>query len=1558
MKPRVDGAKKTILAISLAASLIAMSPLRADEIPFPSGLDTDAAFLARISGLFRTEDPTSIYDFDVYDQNVEFVLDGTWSIDLTSGLTMSFGTTAQSLGFILPVFTQEVDLTTWVFINREWYFEAAFAEKFAKNSVAFGYIGGESSPIKHARIGNSGIAFPTDYPFVEIGGGKVIAPGVMATFAGDRWSADAIVRYDAVTPRELILNGMNEVTDEYVPVTSYVDGKWFVLPDETVNGGATVYVEDDAGAIVESGTPTAGRRWRKLNAAEYVLTGSTGTLKLTTSATGAVAILYNGSYATGGGAADATLTNFVNDTKLAFDGWALARSRAMPAGYLPDAADPGYAAEMAARFIVQLEGQYALIVRERGRFSPFAVLSRYAAVSPKPAPVFRSSGTIPTYLGASDFDGANVELHRSDAGTSTGIPTARSAEARFPLAKEFPLLYLPSFGGQKPDTDLCVRARSWQEISSISLGANAMPGTIEVRRDGVRDDGFTFDANTGLLSLLKTPTSSETVRITWMDCDTTARNASLTLGAGARWNPFDPLTFKIATAFRWNVSQNGYTDSSATSPGSLVVSAGTEWKGDDLVANTAFAFELSMPDTTGYYRILGMDDAASVFYPSKDWYERTPTAIVPEIAGVTLDVNNRVELTGTSGTELPTVSDSSVGGTTLSFFCDLTGTGAWASADILAGSKGSAEFRSARTLTISLKNVGTTDAYRLFLQLGMGESDYFENADTVRTKELTPPAVGAGWKTLEIDLTDDDRTALASGCDMRLVAVYPTTGATPIDVRLYSGPFETIAAGFSPYLISPVPVTANSGASAREVADPANPSLSSKWASLLQRLNGGSVNTVLKAEFTPDAIGQTYSLGANVGPLPIDRYKTLAFFINPQLLPADMNGTNAPIRISFAKPGTNVLSESTAMEISVDASALKTGWQEIAVDMDARTLSIDGTVIPSATVTIYDRTIEPTSIRIMLDDWSVPGSTFTPPNYAYSLLIDEIHLRDPISSVGLRNRTEVSWGKKGALLSIGGDTSPFSIISDPVFGVVAQTYKELSSADPIVSGTARAGVTLLSARIDGSVAASSETADILDAASHSFSVPLGPIAITESFAAGFDKGTMTRNDAISLSGPIAASAALTLREESRRLERTMGGKVSASLPALPIGGFSISASSNFSQEGTAPKPELTGVSWGSLWTDSFAYSLSLGEANASRRAGKTATSLSWQAPGEKGSTMGLAGISLEGSGESRYVSATSTTLDGVTSLTLSFPFAFGFTTVTPSWKREATRRGFPATGGAYSSDTDFLLTSISGQSWLFGVPPIADIVDGGVEPSLRGAGTYSHGFTNKYAITISRTSTGRLSDLVIPSSFDVSIARDTESDATDASFLDERALSLKIGLSAMNVAGKLGTVRVFDWYEQDEIAQLYAYGYKWGIGYATWYVDASHTILLFLSDQGTVSLENAFHHNSPDVAGKNRLTSDTARFIWKRPGKGNFVASLLLDFASIPSVTKREDSLSCTASATDSGLSVGFDVDHVARTLIGNNAEIHVSCGFGLDGTEKGLKAAEIRVGVGGKLSF
>ena len=1517
---------------------------------YPEGLNPDAALLARLSGLFNIEDPTSIYDFGINDNNVEFVLDGTWEARFDSFLNITIDKGTSTMAYTPPVFTQAVDLSSWILINGTWYFESSFQEQFTKNTVAAGYIGGEDDPVKHVRLGNSGIRFPDVYPFVTIGGGAAISPGVMGTFGGKNWDADAIVRYDAAASRSLTLSGMNEVADEFVPVANFVRGKWFTLPDAPVSGAVTVYVTDEDGAYRDGSGRVSGRRWRKLEQAEYTVHGTDGILELKNETAESVAVVYYGGYAASSTAPGTSLVSFIGATREFFD----ELPQSMPSGYLPNPTSPGYAAQLADRFLVDISGAPALLVRERGHFSPFEILSRYRAESSEPSLVYTETGISPKQLAVDDFDGVYVEAFRTDGNAAT---SAREPVSRYPLAYEFPLIYLPSGGGQKADTDLAVRNRTWKPITNIALGADVIAGTIQVTRDGIVDTAFQFDDETGILTLEKDPATTETVRITWYDTDDSARNATITLGGGVRWRPTDRLSLFSATAFRWNISKAGYTDSDEQSPGSFILSAGTAYTGENAKASTAFALDVSVPDTTGYYRALGMDSGTNELYPSDDWYvtigdEIDPTLGLPvNASAIKLDHENRVDTAGTDGDQCGTVSDSAMTGSVLVLSSSLPSSASWAGASILTEENADMDWSSVSTVSLWLKNPGTDDSFDVYFQLGTGTEDSGEDPETVRTWKLETPPHGGDWTKRTVTLTDADRLALTASQNARIIVVPSAasspTASSPLSVNLRSGMLSYTATGFSAK--AEPQFTGTSGQLAvEETTDPAPVTLIGSGADQPRRFNAGSVNTVLVTRFTPEAETERVRVSSHVPMIPLSQYRELSFFVYADALPNE--SSESLIRVTMTRPASSGSGVKTALELELSTSALSAGaWQEVTVDLDSEAVSVDGVEMPysKAHVVSVDRERSPTRVEFAMEGWPVPKVSPSAGTAAYTVAFDELYLGQSDTTYTFRNKSEYSWKKSGAVLSLG-DTV---LVSDPSIALTADSSVRKDGSKPMATGTAAGGLSLLRARADGTITASSETARVADSTSHSVTVPFGPLSLHESYTAEFIESDFERADSASLSGPLSLNAGTGVKSSGRNLIRTANFGITPRFPETGIGSFSLSGTSAFTQTGLSPAQDITRADWGDLWGDTLRYSLSTGESDATKRAGKTSGAIGWKT--ENGS-----GISLETNAASEYASSSAVTIGSTFAFTLSTPIRLGLSTLTPSWTRTAKESRSVDEGGSYFRDTDSLMASFPRLDYLYSTAPFRDLFEGGIADKIADPNNvFARSFENRYGVSWSRPSLGLLSDLWIPAMIDSSLGRKTETDATVSNVSDEWTATARAGFTALNMAGAFGVRKIFKWYDQDEISQLYAWNGTWGDSWFTWNVDTLHSLMLLYPKKGSFVTDNAFHYDSPDIAGDGRLIRDTIRIIWKRPGKDSFVSAAAERWTKLPLSTMREETFSFTVTRSDTN-SEALSFDHVLRTGIGVNGEVSLNTGMSWTRTSKDITAIELRVGIGGKLTY
>ncbi len=1539
-----------LFPLSQAQSQTADDPVH----DLPEGLDPDAALLARISGLFSREDPTSLYQFGVYDEEVEFILDGSWEASFTGSLGMAFSDGAAALSFSPPVFTQSVDMSTWIFIDGRWYFEANFAEGFSKNTVAAGYVGGEDENVKHVRLGNSGIAFPDEYPFIAAGGGKAPGPGISGTFAGKKWKADAVVRWDAVSSEELLLSGMNEAADSWVSAANPVRGKWFILPVTAATGGITVYVEDSKGDFSDS---EEGVSWRRLNEAEYSLDGLSGMLELAESASGRVAVEHQQSVSL------PALTQFLEQERAWFE--SVLGDETILARYFPEGADE---AAVTKKYLRTISGRTALVLRQKSAFSPFEILSRYDTGGEEAEPVWKESG-----IAAKEWITQIIESEWTALLPAEGISSPRDQQARYPLlaGKEalwIPEIYLSALGGGKAETDLSLRARKWQAIETISLGEDAIAGTVQVYRNGIRSADFTLDDATGILSLGQPPQTGETIRITWKKTDASARNGTLTAAGGIAWTPVPELNLHAALGLIWNLSGASWTDSANDSPGTLTAAAGGTWTKGNLELSSDFAWQVSVPDTTGVYRIDGMETTPTTLYPDSSWYAPIAANLLPDISEAhnaettpVLTLDGRVE-PSSGGTILPR-TESGVSGFILPIAATISA-GEWTGADILAGDETGLTFAEAASVSVALKNNGSSapPEYDLWIQLGAARKQSDELPPYIRTWKIPAselPSGGSGWKIITIQLDDEDRSLLASAGNIRLLAT-PTDGIGAFDsakVSLLSGPLELGKTGYSARAFPSIEDASNirleesTGSEADTLV---------KQFDMPSRFNAGGRNSVLKLFFSPEPDTESLSISRTTSLMPLHSYEKLMFHVfpvdtgedsqSPEGLPDD-----AMLALSLEGRSADTGAAVVVGRLEVRANSLKTGvWQELAANMTTGEVSLDGTVLPGAQArfSYANQQVSPNRIIISLEGWP-DALTSTGEDAAYELLLDELYLSGVQSITALRNRSSAEWKKDGPVIGSGSR----ALMANPSFSGVFESVAVPGESQTTASGSLKSGVSVLGAALEGGIAAASTTEGAISSAWHGIAVPLAFIDAKERFSVDFAGESVERLNEVSVQGPVPLKM---IGSVSRSSVKETSSVSASSAPSIRLPGnaaLGFFAETKLSQTNSADFD--SGRDWFGFWRSSGESFLSEGEESALKR--KENASFKAELSRQKGDQgkFSFAGASVKAEGISEY--AASSGREAAGKLSIAIPVSIGYSSLEFILARSYALSTSGYTGGNYYSDADNLKEALNSGGWFFAYYPFIDLFDETLyAEALRKSETPAV-LVSLYQAVWKRPSPGLLQDLFLPSSLTAETGRTVKADPVSQTGSDIRNASVRMGFSALNMAGTAGIVPLFDWYEQDEISQLYSASFEWGSGFKTWNLDAWHSVTVLFPLTGSAAAENSFHYNTPDISGKDESIRNTTRMIWKRPGKKSFPGSLLEKYLKRKIPASRENTLSGTWERTEGSSdiqdSLRVEATHLLALHMSAKAQARLSGSFAVDRDDEET-VLMLSLGIGGKITF
>ncbi len=1496
--------KQFIFAIALTTSIFSITQqLSAQEIDAPQDtyISAEAELLARMSGIFEEEDPESIYTYTLEDEEISFVLDGSWTSRLEGSIVHSFGAGGRNPFTIIqvPVFTQSVDLSTWLVIANRWYFEANFAEEFTRNTFAAGFTGSEDEAIKHIRLGNSNIVFPDTYPFVRFGGGSVISPGIMGTFRRNSWYADLMLRYETALQDELLISGSDSITDRDILAGNMIRSRWFVLPDTNIAGSVRLF------------TRSSNQTWRELTTAEFRVHENDGMIEILKPVAGSLAALYP---------QQGNVQAFLDEAH----SW-------IPEGFI----QAGSGSETAAFWSITVPEGSALLLKRTGSFSPFEVLSRYASEGGETSAVFSGTDTRVTWLFTRERSTGFTDLVLNDGEPEASL---REAKGRFPLARSqiqltsLAPLYLPSTGSTVLAGGISIRTRIYRPIDRIELGQDVIPGTILVFRNGRLDPLFRFEETSGTLTLSIPPLSTETIRIEWLYSSEDAQNAALAMAAGAG-RAFTFFELNSVAALRWNFSDTGFTDQHQDSPGSMLVAGRISRNTERATFTSDTALGFSVRDTTGFYRIAGMDTNEQKYVPEDSWYMPVDTSReirVPEL----LSASDFIPLKATGSSGVRTGRDPDLNGSILYLEADLPGSGIrtwWSAADILVGEHGSLRISTAERIRILLRNDSSGGQFRLFAQLGTSDKNADEYSQSTVVKEIDLPQSGSGWKYCSIELDETDRQALGAGQNIRLVAV--STGSSDSFVRIYTSHILSQETSF--VIHGPEPRHSESARDGSRF-----PFLSAMEKDIVNRFNPDSGNNVLYTRFAGTDEGPV-TLTRAIHPSPLADYRYLTLFVGSRTA---QNGT---IRVTLSGPDGTGPNYQDRLNILVPEGTLAEGsWHRLAVDLKERKVFLDGSERTDLQALLYlsSRPENANRVEIVFEDWENDVLTED-----YEVFVDEIYLSDTEPVVSVQNTSRFSWHEPDALFTIG--RTP--VISNTHITADAGTVYLPETGKAAVTADMQAGISVLKARFDGSLTTHSENPSLINSSTHSVTLPIAGFAqLTEQYTGDFSGASINRRNTFDILKLLPVQVQTTMKmDRIRETHRT-------EIRALPVLSYSDTARIGFetlalfSQELSADWMSFSATRWADIWRDSLEKSLSAGEPDANIRSGDLSLKISTE-------KSFFDGLLFESATASRYRLDTEETAKMATIASYSWSWRFDAArfSLTPRWTREAERTGNYAIGGSWLEDTATSFQAISEQRWLFTLWPVYDLFDPDLPQRITSTRYDEHRAKNTYGIMIHRTSIGQLSDIWIPVSADTEIRRETVSGSTRENSRDSWSSRVALRFAAMNIAGTYGIFPVFSWYEQDELLQSLIWTDTWGADFHTWNIEVRHQLALFFTRKGLLTAENQWMLVSDQVNGTKGYAKNSFRLVWKRSGSSSFVTALLSNRLPFLLSTTRKDTAGVTV-MTGEYAETAFTADHELITGIGKNGAIILGSGADFRRRKDGSGQFTGRLSVAGNLVY
>ncbi|MDZ7793811.1 MAG: hypothetical protein U5P10_09030 [Spirochaetia bacterium] len=559
------------------------------------------------------EAPKALFSAELYDADVDFFIEGSWTASLQGGSGLTWGDGIEGVQpAVLSDFTDgfkfeqvpQLSLSLW-YMDR-YFFETTITKEQQLETFLFGYFGQEGEFLQEARAGNTDIGFG-DYGVFSIPAASRHSLGAYSRFEGGYSEHHLAARYDPAQLEELHFRGSRLIEEQRVAPEDFRRGRFFILPDADIDF-LRVYVRDDRDGTISD---SKGRRYRRLDEDEMVYSLEEGLLFLRQPATSDVVVYYEkGGPTTAVGDSSLGKEALVGENTTGLSLEEPAENFEWDTTYL------GIATNTWQRNgLPNTDTNSALLLYSPGQWSPFELLSVYNAG----AAVKADAGNTTLWLAAKNSSGGSrlpIEQFQ-DADKARIAPTGfdlRSHEARYPLlvytdeSSWAQSLYGPGGGTEPIDREL--RFEQLSQAGGYNLGSNALEGSITVLRNGVPEQRFTFNPDTGELNFFIPPSQNERIDIRYRTTSAQAVGGDIFAAAVNRFKFNEQWSGDLNLGLRWNADPNAYITEVGEAEGSMLAAGRLSYQSDRLNFEIESGVNVRSPNTTGRLRLFGMDNSA------------------------------------------------------------------------------------------------------------------------------------------------------------------------------------------------------------------------------------------------------------------------------------------------------------------------------------------------------------------------------------------------------------------------------------------------------------------------------------------------------------------------------------------------------------------------------------------------------------------------------------------------------------------------------------------------------------------------------------------------------------------------------------------------------------------------------------------------------------------------------------------------------------------------------------------------------------------------------------
>ncbi|HUX22968.1 MAG TPA: hypothetical protein VMW69_17160, partial [Spirochaetia bacterium] len=235
-----------------------------------------------------TEAAPTLFPFSLGDSQAQLQLSGSWSTDIGGSLGYSLSTLGGGLypstfpgmteGFN---FNQTPNIDISLRLLDRYFFKTSFVDTSGSqssslplglNTFLLGYDGKPNEFLQSVRVGNTDVNMGT-YDFLSFPDPSTSSIGASANFASGNGSYEAMVRYEPANLHRRLFIGHSEITEQRVAPGTYVNGQYFVLPDNNVEN-VSVYIEDGTGTLLGGDN----HLYRKAGPSDVIVSAADGTI--------------------------------------------------------------------------------------------------------------------------------------------------------------------------------------------------------------------------------------------------------------------------------------------------------------------------------------------------------------------------------------------------------------------------------------------------------------------------------------------------------------------------------------------------------------------------------------------------------------------------------------------------------------------------------------------------------------------------------------------------------------------------------------------------------------------------------------------------------------------------------------------------------------------------------------------------------------------------------------------------------------------------------------------------------------------------------------------------------------------------------------------------------------------------------------------------------------------------------------------------------------------------------------------------------------------------------